>query len=198
MLRALVACLAVVASSCANVPSDYKLDPAKPVGLVVGSITYESSIGEYGLVAQSIETSKRIVFKVGHGEWTPFTRMHDDDLGMRGGTFAVEVPSGEYRIVGWQVRQGFSTSRSTHPVEVPFLVQSGQSTYLGNLHFSPHWVASLHDQATRDLPILERRFRALRSSPLAIAISEGTHLEQFGGGYMSRTDIPIFIPVTVR
>jgi hypothetical protein len=43
----LVAAMAL--SACANISSSYKFDPTSEDGLIVGSITYDSSIGLYAL-----------------------------------------------------------------------------------------------------------------------------------------------------
>ena len=189
-------------SACAaNVPTDYKVDPQKPLGLVVGSITFESSMGSYRVVVVPVKDGPVApeevkVLKAGDAQWTPFTRFYDDDLKGKGDTFAVEMPAGNYRIRAWHVVQGAKRSSSTNPIDIPFTVEPGKAIYVGAFNWDSHWVnITLRDQSSRDIPILEKRFPGLKAAPIAMGIAPGTVLEKLGGDYRYRVDMPIFVPV---
>jgi hypothetical protein len=196
--RTLLLAFGLLMSSCATVTAEYKLDPTKPLGLVIGSVTYERTIGVHGLVVLSQDGKQVRSPSVGYGIWSPFNKPFDEKLAANGGTYAVELPAGQYRIVGWRIVRAQTTYQSNQPVDVPFVVEPGKSTYLGNLHFSEHWDVTLRDRADRDLPVLKARFPTLASSPLAVSIAAGTEVEKFGGGYVGRTEMPVFVPVPGR
>lgn len=188
-------------TSCANVPADFQFDASKDVGLIVGSITYESSIGLYALavVGSSEATSTvRPKIDVGYSMFPPLGPLYDEALKAKGGMFAVAVPAGNYKIVGWAVRQGAKISGPGQRVDIPFVVERGKASYVGNLHFSPDWEVSLRDRAARDLPALSAKYDALKKAPLAYTIAQDTDLRGIGGEYQSRFDyssVPIFVPV---
>lgn len=199
MLRraALFAALALL-SGCASVPKDFQFDPSSSDGLIVGSITYESSIGQYSLVIAA-PGGKFLVASVGYSMWPPLGPLQDEKLGTRGGTFALAAPAGEYQIVGWQIKQGYKTTRNTVPISIPLVVGKAGTSYVGNLHFSPHWDDNrLRDMSERDLPVLASRYDAIKSAPVAFTIAKGTELPKFGGEYSSRYQMPIIIPIVVR
>lgn len=193
--RVLLLVLAAIQVSCANVAHDYRFEPDRAVGLVIGSITYDSSVGEYRWIARADASGQETRLRVGDSTWTPFTRMYDDGLKTRGGTFAVELPAGRYHLVAWQIQRGFQRSTSVGQIGIPFVIDPARATYIGNLHFSRHWEASLRDQSERDIPVLKQRYVALNDAPLGYAISPGTNLDGIGGQYQTHTDILIMIPV---
>lgn len=57
--------------------------------------------------------------------------------------------------------------------EIPFVVERGKASYIGNLNFSPDWEVALRDRATRDLPALRVKYKALETAPVAYTIAEG-------------------------
>ena len=195
MNRLCVALVAALLASCANVPSDYKFDPTSNDGLVVGSITYDSSLGLYSLVVISPGSSKLLKMSVGYSQWPPLGPLTDDALKARGGTYAIAAPAGSYRIVGWEIRQGAKITRSAAPIEVPFTVEKGRASYLGNLHFSEDWEVSLRDRSSRDLPVLRARYTVLEQAPLQFTIAKDMNIEKLGGEYRSQFQLPIFIPI---
>lgn len=187
--------LALLGASCANVPSDYKFDPAKDDGLVIGSITYDSSLGKYSLIVISPGSSKPLAMSVGYSQWPPLGPLNDDALKARGGTYAIAAPAGNYRIIGWEIRQGAKSTRNSAPIDVPFTVDKGKASYLGNLHFSEDWEVSLRDRSARDLPVLQTRYETLKQAPLQFTIAKDTNIEKLGGEYRSQFQIPIFVPI---
>jgi hypothetical protein len=194
--------LALFASACANIPSDFKFKPDGTTGLVVGSVSFESGLGRYFLVAQNLDSLK--VIELGFGcSMVPCIETSDDSAysanespKQRGGGYAVEVPEGRYRIIGWHVVQGYINSRSKVPPNVPFAVERGKASYLGNLHFDAHWESvQLRDRASRDLPLLKTSYAFLNSTPFAYTIAPGASLPNFGGDYRRGPEGPIFVPM---
>jgi len=190
--------LALMLTGCANVNSDYALDASKTVGLAVGTITYDSSVGLYNVSAvpsgRAYKQEEGRIFKVGDSMWHPFIRMYDDDLKARGGTFAVELPAGEYVLKRWFINQGYITYAAKSDIGITFKVEPGKSVYLGNFHFDENSEVSLRDRAARDLPVLRKRFRAMEAAPLAFAISSDANFDKIGGEYSRRMDSPAFVP----
>jgi hypothetical protein len=169
-----------------------------PPGLVVGSITHETSNGTYrlGIVGKP---GQRIQAPSVGGGFLPFGKQMDDDLKEKGGTFDLELPPGQYRIVAWSIRRGSTDTQSAQPFDIPFTVESGKISYLGNLHFDPHWEnVSLRDRASRDMPILLKRVPKLATLEVAYAIRKDANLERLGNGYKSRSDIPFIMPLPAR
>ena len=188
--------VATLLSACAGVPSDYKFDPKKSDGLVLGSITYESSIGQYALILVPQTSSNALVASVGYSMWPPLGPLRDEKLDAKGGTFTLAAPAGEYRIVGWQIKQGYKITRNSVPISIPFTVAQGKSSYLGNLHFDEHWEnVQLRDKADRDLPVIQSRLEVLKTTPIEFSIAKGFAWEKFGGEYSSRYQMPIIIPI---
>jgi hypothetical protein len=192
-----VLALATIAG-CANVQSTYTLDPTKGNGLLVGTITYENFGGEYYVTARRTGDPKTVIrLSVGNPTLLPFAKIFDDDLKMRGDTFAVEAPAGEYSLGKWYIRKGQASYSSARELGVSFKVESGKATYLGNIHYVGTDTVNLQEMAQRDLPILQARFQALKDSPVAFTLAQGTKLEGLGGEATRKTIIPIFIPVPV-
>jgi hypothetical protein len=199
----LVSACTILLGSCANVPTNFKFDPAKPTGLVVGTISYESGLGKYFLIAMSQSAQAPVELGFGCPIWPCIEPADDpafskDELPkQRGGGFAVEIPEGVYRIVGWRVVQGAARSRSTSPINIDFRVERGRASYIGNLHFDGDWEnVSLRDRSSRDLPLLQAKYDVLRTIPIAFTISPGAEITKLGGAYQRTMHIegPIFVP----
>jgi hypothetical protein len=123
-------------TACSNISSSYKFDPASEDGLIIGTITYDSSIGLYALVVSPPPAAPPPKIDVGYSMWPPLGPLFDETLKARGGTFAVPAKAGTYTIRGWAIKQGQKVSRPTSPVDIGFTVEKGKSSYIGNLHFS--------------------------------------------------------------
>jgi hypothetical protein len=194
--------LALGLASCAGTPTDFKFDPARNTGLVVGSISYEGGLGRYVLVAKDKSTGAIVSFNFGCTLVPCFTSTDDEKFSkgevpkQRGGGFAAEVPAGEYQIVAWQIVQGAKRSTSTSPIDIPLMVEKGKASYVGNLHFDAHWEnIQLRDKVQRDLPLLQAQYPVLEKTPLAYSIAAGTSIEKLGGSYQSRIKFPVIIPI---
>jgi hypothetical protein len=197
-IRLLFVPLLITLCGCA-VTEPKVLDTSTPPGLVVGSITHETSNGIYRLGIAGKPGQRIPAPSVGFGTWTPFNKEMDEDLKERGGTYTLELPPGDYRIVAWSIRRGSTDTQSAQPFEIPFTVESGKISYLGNLHFDQHWESvTLRDKASRDIPIIIKRVPKLATLEIAHTIRPGTNLERLGNGYRSRSDIPFIMPTPAR
>lgn len=190
VLRALVvALLPFAVAACAGSASrNARLDPRKSEGVIVGSVTFESGRGEYGLLVQG-KTSPDVLFgSVSRGA---FGSKFDPLLQTRGGTFALVVPAGEYRIAGWRRVRGLEIAANAVPISIQFTVEQGKGAYVGNLHFDPHWEnVQLLDMSERDFPVFRRRYEVLSKAPLELVLPKGFSAEDFGGGYVYRYAVP--------
>ena len=193
----------VLLSSCANVRPDYSFEKGKPVGLIVGSVSYESGLGRYHLIVVNKSTSQIFQLSFGCSMFPCIGESANDDEyskgetpKQRGGGYVVEVPEGLYRIVGWRVQQGYINSRSKAPVELDFIVSPGAASYLGNLHFDAHWEhVTLRDRSPRDLPLLKKSYAVLQTTALAHTIAPNAEVVGIGGEYRRAIEgAPIFIP----
>jgi hypothetical protein len=210
MLRLFLRLLPLVfLASCANVASDFKFDPNKTNGLVVGSISFESSLGRYFLIAQSTTTAQTVQFAFGCTLFPCIVESSDDPKfskgetpKQRGGGFAIEVPEGTYRIVSWRVARGYIVSRSANPINIEFTVERGKASYIGNLHFDEDWEdVSLRDKSSRDLPLLREQYPILRSTELAFTMAPERTVGHLGGDYrtgMEGNPVPIYVPIIKR
>jgi hypothetical protein len=184
-LSTFLVALGALLTSCANVSSDYAFEKGKTVGLVVGSISYESGLGRYHLIIAGADGAKPIQLSFGCSMLPClFENTNDAEYSasekpkQRGGGFAVEVPEGNYRIVGWRVQQGYINSRSKAPIDLAFTVKAGSASYLGNLHFDAHWEnVVLRDRAARDLPLLQKNYSVLKAIPFAYTIAPETEIQ---------------------
>jgi hypothetical protein len=209
-MHRLLFCLLPLAliSSCANVSSDFKFDPTKPNGLVIGSISYESGLARFFLVATSTTTPNTVEFAFGCA-LVPCLQPSDDSHfskgempAQRGGGFAVEIPEGSYRISSWRAARGYIISRSASPIGIEFTVARGKASYIGNLHFDADWEnVTLRDKSRRDLPLLREQYPVLQSVELAFTIAPDAAVPRLGGIYQTGIELPrtpIFVPVIKR
>ncbi len=179
-----------------GVDRDFKLDPAGPNGLVIGTITYDSFTGAYRVAWVARQGGAVFDAGVGFANWPPLGPEYDTDLKAKGGTFVVSVPAGDYNVRGWTIRQGMTIYSPSTPVDIPFRVEAGKATYLGNFNFRKSDDIVLEDLAERDLPVLRARYSAVADAPLAASIERGTRIESLGGRQDKRFLTPVIIPVT--
>lgn len=187
--------------SCANVPSDFSFAAGKRTGLVIGSISYESGVGKYFLIAEGSDPSKLVVLSFGCALFPCFEPFNDAAFSsnetpkQRGGGYAVEVAEGTYRLKAWRVAQGVIRSNSRHPIDIEFTVEAGKASYLGNLHFDEHWQdVKLRDKALRDLPLLREKYAVLKTAPIAYTVAPGMEVGKLGGDYRRGTEGAFFVP----
>ena len=199
-LRLFICALALLLTACAtNVSSSHKPDPATGNGLIVGTITYNTYGGQYYVTVPRLSATGEVIkLSVGSSSWHPFAKVNDSDLKARGDTFAVEAPAGDYVMGGWVVRQGPKRYWGTKSLGFSFKVEPGKVTYVGNIHFVDKEYVNLNEMAKRDLPVIEDRYPAVKTTPLAFTIAEGTKLEKLGGEGDWKINFPVFIPVAPR
>jgi len=200
-LTALCAFLASCASPSAtrtSVAADHKLDSTGTMGLVVGSITYDSGLGVYSISFGKDAARPDQVASVGWSMWPPLGPVYDDDLKAKGGTFAIEVPAGEYKLAKWFIRQGYIIYKAEQTIGIPFTVEAGKVTYLGNIHFQESGEVSLRDRSSRDIPTLKARFSAVKAADVGLSIAEGFNLDAIGGATqrsMQMPALPVYVPI---
>jgi len=181
-------------TGCANVPADYKFDETKAKGVVIGSVTFESGMGRYYLVVQPVAGGNNIDLGFGCAVWPCIDPAEDEAFPKRGGPYAVELDEGRYRIVGWRISRGPRKTRSSEKVDIEFDVERNKTTYLGNLHFDPHWEdVQLRDASEIDIPIIKMRYPFVQNSPIRISIAPGTEIHKVGGEYRNIFTMPIYI-----
>jgi hypothetical protein len=190
---ALLMTVAAGLTGCASptISNDYKLPSDRHVGLAAGSITYSGSRGLYRVYLVNVDTGQRFRFEIGSSSATPvnlFTSAKDEDLGVDGRPFATELPAGRYHITGWGAAAGAVRASAGLVVGVPFTVEAGKSIYMGNFHFTGRLTpftgvvsAALKDEASRDVPVLKKRFPVLANVPLHGTLKSGTQLPLVGG-----------------
>jgi hypothetical protein len=195
LLPLFVSVLSACAAPSGGVSTDYKLHASGIRGLVVGSITYDTSTGSYGVSWYLRNGSARYDVRVG-SSIAPAIGEYDTGLQAKGGVFVAEVFAGTYTLRDWTIVQGRTVYSPKEFIDVPFTVEGGKVTYVGNVHFLSNDSVLLLDRADRDLPVIRARFEAVRSAPLAFSIAPGTKIEQLGGE-MDKRFLPsiIFVPV---
>ena len=199
---ALAVCVLVV--SCASpaarqsVDADFKLNPNGTTGIAVGSITYDTGLGVYS-VSWTPSAGGTGVYAggVGYAMWPPLGPEYDSDLKAKGGTFAVEVPAGEYTLQRWSQRAGYMVYSSKRPIGLTFTVLPGKVTYLGNFHFNKSDEVSLEDRSSRDIPILKARYGSVRAADVGMSIADGFSLQAIGGEVQRTMDLPAYRPILI-
>jgi hypothetical protein len=196
-MRSLLLSFTVLLSSCAatnSVPPDFRFGPQSAQALVVGSITYDSGLGAYGVSATSRDGSSVFGASVGFSQWPPLGPEFDEALKKKGGTFAVAVTPGQYTLQRWGIRRGSMVSAAAQPIGLVFKADAGRVTYLGNFHFDKNGDVTLSDQAGRDLPVLQARHPAAALAATAYAIPSGARLERIGNTTTPRVDDRFYAP----
>lgn len=61
-------------------------------------------------------------------------RIHSDYPQLQGNLKMVELPAGDYRITGWELRRWMTVRRSNTPLDVRFRVYPDKYTYAGELN----------------------------------------------------------------
>lgn len=61
-------------------------------------------------------------------------RIHSDYTGLKGNLKMLELPAGDYRITGWELRRWMTVRRSVIPLDIRFRVYPQKHTYAGELN----------------------------------------------------------------
>jgi hypothetical protein len=193
LLTLFIAALTASCASTNSVPSDFRFAPDSAQGLVVGSITYDSGMGVYGIDGSGRNGSSTFRAQTGYALWPPLGPEFDPALKKKGGTFAVSVAPGQYTLQRWNIMQGQRIYAAKHPLDLTFNVAPGQVTYLGSLHFDADGEVTLEDRSERDLPILRSRLPAIGNGVPAYTLRAGTKVEHIGNEPAARGAAPLYV-----
>ena len=200
--RAFIVLCAGVLTACGSP----KLSTTRAEGFVATTITTDGGRAWYALVVENLDTKQVYHFGIGNAMWNPnvpFINRYDEDLKAEGRPYVSALPVGRYVISGWGMEANFG--RGYHNAIAPpiFNVEAGQTTYLGNAHFSNiawDWrtkaEVTLSDQSARDLPVLKKRFDNLARAPLYETIAPGTKFVIVTGEAQSQPVARIYVRAT--
>jgi len=196
--------------SVESVPPNFVLNPQSGKGVLVSSVTYHGSYSGYSVLFRKIGSPEINEMTIGTGTALLPPGMLDWDIkqrGLRGNVFAVELPVGEYEIFSWRVSSGYSTVRPQDDFRIPFSITPGTAIYLGNFHFERKSGlgaavvvvdVQYHDEAIRDLGILQKKYSGIDPSTLQTVLERSNLGNQLGGGSSATITIPIPIAVPAR
>jgi hypothetical protein len=177
--------------------TEFAFDPERGNGVIVGSVT-ETTGGSrpdnvYFGFARSDGTNRGLLATnattMAGDVLVGFMFSHSDfarEAGVRGRVFAVELPPGDYALLGWLIESGRITLTPIQAPPLRFSVRRGEVTYVGNLNMvltdtnGSLWSsvssgeARIDDRAERDLPILVTRYATLRNHTIAKQLVDGT------------------------
>lgn len=63
-------------------------------------------------------------------------RIHSDYPQLKGNLKMIELPAGDYRITGWELRRWMTVRRSNAPLDIRFRVYPKKYTYAGELNLN--------------------------------------------------------------
>ena len=119
-------------------------------------------------------------------------RDFDNDNIKEGRVLAFQVPEGNYELERWEIRMVQLTvvDQNIKPRKIsaiPFTVNAGEMTYIGNLHLktttskglfgrpvASGGYAVISDEKDIDLPILKEKYPKLKDLPINIEVSENS------------------------
>ena len=129
----------------------------------------------------------------------------EDDIGEIGGLFALELPAGTYSVYSWGIKQGEWFLAPMKAFDIPFTIEAGSSVYLGNFHIEQTdkklfrtgaAKMSLRNNASRDIPALQKRFKVFQTLPISTVIAADANFEELGSGSKGKFEFsgPLFVP----
>jgi len=158
LLMSTAACVA------ANIPAGYGLSPASGRGLAVFSLTANDRPGNFTVSYRGVGGEPKGMVNL------QTLRDPLDWRDPRGRLVVVELAAGSYEFYDWA---GILTT-STEKFSIPFRVEPGKATYLGNVHFEvldQTYGIRVSDRASRDLPLLFERYPNLQRDAVLTEIS---------------------------
>lgn len=196
--------LFMLISGCAtrNIDEQYRPTSTNGNGIVIGSITYQGNYAEYQVVYRRRPDGPPAF--VHHGESAkliPYIPKGDfENNEPKGSLYAIELPEGDYEIYNWHVFCGAYRIAPLQEFSLPFHVQAGKVTYVGNTHFletSKRFLAvtgvsvTQSDESARDLAVFMRKYPNFSKAQIAETIAPGTHIDRLGSATStSVTPIP--------
>jgi hypothetical protein len=167
-IRSLCAALLLAsAAACVtfNIPAEYGLSPASGKGLAVFSLTANDRPGNFTIAYRSVGGDAK-------GDVSLHTLRNPLDWrDPRGRLVVIELPAGSYEFYNWAGLR----ARSTDRFSIPFSIEPGKATYLGNVHFdvfSGVYGVRVSDRSSRDLPALFERYPNLQRDALRTEITK--------------------------
>ncbi|MCF6440559.1 hypothetical protein L1077_14065 [Pseudoalteromonas luteoviolacea] len=123
-IKCVIALLSIVLiSGCASPSIGLSNQISSENGIVWGSMAYEGNYADYQVHFKNIKTGKKHFISLS-------TSVNE------AGLFAIELPAGSYMFTGWKISEQFILVNKMGETEHNFKSKSGESTYLGQIHFS--------------------------------------------------------------
>ena len=166
-LRSICAALLLVsAAACVtfNIPAEYALSPASGKGLAVFSLTANDRPGNFTVSYRGVGGEPKGMVNL------QTLRNPLDWRDPRGRLVVIEMAAGSYEFYDWAGLQ----TQSVDKFSVPFRIEPGKATYLGNVHFDVYsgiYGLRVSDRSSRDLPVLFARYPNLQKDAVEIAIA---------------------------
>ncbi|MBQ4834807.1 hypothetical protein [Pseudoalteromonas luteoviolacea] len=146
-------------SGCASQNiDDVYVENVKPSnGVVWGTMSYSGVYADYQLHFQNMDTEESIFISLN-------SNVNED------GVFAISLPEGVYRIVGWQVSSPFLSIYKKGEAHQSFVSSHQKLTYIGRVHFeqkapkageSPVITATLAEHFSIDASLLSNSYNYL-------------------------------------
>jgi hypothetical protein len=178
-----LALLGLGACATASVPTDQELRPSETEGLLLFSVSQQGwRIAEVtvsfrdsdGKNARRVQTADDFIGTA----WKENGGFDFLSSGGGGNLFALKLPPGDYEIHRWSVGTGTAVYYPSSDFSLPFSIESGKSTYMGDFNFT---IGKGHNLFGIPIPYLddiayfnswERDLNALKSKYPSINLQE--------------------------
>jgi hypothetical protein len=193
--------LSLVLTGCAStktIKNDYVLNQKSGNGVLISSVSYK---GSYSIYYHGLNNEVR--GKIQFGEdvaLIPIPPKGDfSHLNRKGEVFAIELPSGNYKVWRWGVHSGYAHISPATPMSIEFKVEPGKATYLGNFEFIQTSSMGLtvtgvqvnySYQSKIDLEVVSKKHPNIKVSSIIKGIEENARYQGIGGGDQTNWDIP--------
>lgn len=189
--------IAIALSGCAtkSVDTSFAFTPETETGLIVGSASadkkdeswYDGLVKFYYIKTDEVGKlgTKNAGFIYALPPTLPLGTPGDSEFSdSDGSVFAIAVEPGEYILHRWEIEVGaYAIIYPVDPAPLPFTVEKGQATYVGNLHMSFQTARNIigltsiadgrpaiSDRSERDIPMLLNRYPNLKREEIEIEI----------------------------
>jgi hypothetical protein len=203
MLIAVVSFLAGCAAPGISKDTEIGKDPSK--GLVIVSLTYSGSYSNYVMALLNKDGSNRTVlrFPVNAPVFPVSLLNAKADISTKeieGNVYVLELPAGEYLLNTWFASDTSRQVSSRGPLNLPFPVVAGKTTYLGNIYFDfefrrgkdYQFNVKLEDQITRDVALAQTKYPVMKDRKIDLGIPANFVVEYLGVDIKSLDRYPKF------